>query len=143
LRSEAKKFIIHRVPSTYGYARSQRTASRPRVPSDTSSIQTVTARTSPSSGRRVSRRIASGSSTVYEDNSRSNNEDSSQSRGPTSFLSRMWGAATSGKDKSLNGVVDIVEPEVYQGHSSALRRLVLVHSRSSMFRTTSSSALNV
>lgn len=135
-----KKPFIHRAMPSYTYRSQHLTQARDRMPSDTSSVHTVTAsspRPTPSAPsfltarttrlHRESKRSSSGSflpgSASQNDGIRGSWRDISLPSSTTlpslprsgvsgSFLSRMWGAATKAQDKDRGGPpsADISDP---------------------------------
>lgn len=143
---------------------------RVRKPSDTSSINTVTASSPPAATSSLLR--SRGASRTHRDTQRCTSVllTSASGGGGTKevglaasvtlpsipragvsggFLSRMWEAATKGQEKSQSSMtpsVDIVDPAgaYHQGQGpSAFRRLVLVHSRANAMRGPSGHVIDV
>lgn len=123
-RQSSVKFSLNPIVSKHS-----RSAARARMPSDTSSVRTITASLSPGSIGSM-RKPPSGKRLV-------SGEPVLRSASSGGFLSRMWGAATGGaKDKMGTpgaDAVDVVDPEAHQV-TSAFKRLVMVHSRASIIR---------
>ncbi|KAK7053912.1 PHO85 cyclin-1 [Favolaschia claudopus] len=125
-----REFIIRPTP-TYAY-KGQHTQLRSRKPSDTSSVNTITALSpQPSSLRRTSAPLAASSkrSSVAASSITVSATMPTMTRpsGSGNFLSRMWGAA---KGEKASGLVESRSEGMPSQHGhSALRRLVLVHSR--------------
>ncbi|KAJ7283294.1 hypothetical protein C8J57DRAFT_1462426 [Mycena rebaudengoi] len=134
--SSKRPFILRPVP-TYAY-KGQYMQNRSRRPSDTSSVNTITAASPrPSSMRRTSLAMPPVTSSARRSSLAASVLPVSAtmptlSRPGTSsgFLSRMWGAAKgekqSGLEESRSDGMNL-----HQGHS-AFKRLVLVHSRSTL-----------
>ncbi|KAJ7122916.1 hypothetical protein C8R44DRAFT_784908 [Mycena epipterygia] len=109
--------------------------SRSRKPSDTSSVNTVTAASpQPPSLRRTSMAMppptAASSKRSYSGISVSTTMPSMSRTGASgNFLSRMWGAA---KGEKFSGLVESRSDGMPHQGQSAFKRLVLVHSRSNL-----------
>lgn len=133
LHNGLKKFVLRPVPA-YGYRNPHaRTTDRARMPSDASTIMDLSPvarfrRSSAANGKRsnsVSYAQADPESAMAASTTLPSIPLSSSK---TSFLSRMWGAAT---NKDIRGPVEIADSSNTIG-GSAFRRLVLSHSRTNV-----------
>ncbi|KAJ7499405.1 hypothetical protein FB451DRAFT_37277 [Mycena latifolia] len=134
--SSKRPFVLRPVPS-YGY-KSQHMQNRSRKPSDTSSVNTVTAASPRPSLRRTTVALPPLTAASSKRSSVATSGISVSATMPTisrtpasgSFLSRMWGAA---KGEKFSGLVES-RSDGMPSHQpqSAFRRLVLVHSRSNL-----------
>ncbi|KAJ6627345.1 hypothetical protein B0H10DRAFT_1941113 [Mycena sp. CBHHK59/15] len=135
--SSKRPFVLRPVP-TYAY-KSQYIQNRSRKPSDTSSVNTVTAASpQPSSLRRTSLAVPPAAASASKRSSVATSSLSVSATMPSisrsgvsgGFLSRMWGAA---KGDKHSGLIESRSDGLHshQGQS-AFKRLVLVHSRSSL-----------
>ncbi|KAJ6510291.1 hypothetical protein C8R47DRAFT_790924 [Mycena vitilis] len=133
--SSKRPFVLRPIPA-YAH-KGQHVRNRSRKPSDTSSVNTVTAASPQPSGYRRTSMVAP---TLPAGPKRSIAATSGISvsatmpgiarpGAPVSFLSRMWGAA---KGEKLGGLVESRSDGMpHHGHGqNAFKRLVLVHSRS-------------